>query len=125
MTIAPLSIGQIAIAINDMPKAIAFYRDVLGLKFLFEAGPNLAFFACGDVRLMLTTLQGDSRDHRTSVIYYKVSDIQAATAPLQAQGIPLAQEPTMVAKMPDHHLWMAFLRDPDQNLIGLMAEVPF
>jgi methylmalonyl-CoA/ethylmalonyl-CoA epimerase len=125
MTIAPLSIGQIAIAINDMPKAIAFYRDVLGLKFLFEAGPNLAFFACGDVRLMLTTLQGDSRDHRTSVIYYKVSDIQATAASLQAQGIPLAQEPTMVAKMPDHHLWMAFLRDPDQNLIGLMAEVPF
>ncbi|NNC99954.1 MAG: VOC family protein, partial [Gammaproteobacteria bacterium] len=76
-------IGQIAIAVSDLDRSVEFYRDILGLEFLFDAPPALAFFTCGGVRLMLTTLQGDERDHHTSAIYYQVADINAATTTLQ------------------------------------------
>ena len=118
------SIGQIAIAVSDITKSTDFYRDVLGLKFLFDAPPSLSFFDCGGVRLMLTILQGNESDHKTSTIYYKVSDINASTKALKAKSVAFEQEPQLVAKMPDHELWMGFIRDPDQNLIGIMAELP-
>ena len=118
------SIGQIAISVSDIKKSIEFYRDVLGLSLLFEAPPTMAFFECGGVRLMLTTLQGEEHDHRTSVIYYKVSDLDAATDSIKEKGVTFTREPHMIAKMEDHELWMAFFRDPDENLIGLMAELP-
>lgn len=119
------SIGQIAIAVSDIKKSVNFYRDTLELKLLFEAPPGLAFFDCGGVRLMLTIPQGDERDHRTSVIYYKVNDIEAATIALKAKGVSFIHEPQMTAKMEDHELWIGFIRDPDENLIGIMAEIPF
>jgi len=117
-------IGQIAIAVTDIQRATEFYRDTLGLEFLFDAPPGLAFFNCGGVRLMITTLQGDEIDHTTSTIYYKVDDIKEATAALKDQSIEFIQEPQLVAKMPDHELWMGFIRDPDKNLVGIMAELP-
>ena len=119
------SIGQIAIAVSDIDRAVAFYRDTLGLELLFPAPPGLAFFNCGGVRLMLTTLQGAENDHRTSVIYYKVGDIQTSAENLKNKGIQFVQEPQLTARLQDHELWMAFIRDPDANLIGIMAEVPF
>ncbi len=118
------NIGQIAIAVSDIKKAVEFYKDKLGLSLLFEAPPGLAFFDCGGVRLMLTTLQGDEKDHRTSVIYYKVSDMSAATESLKEKGITFVAEPEMTAKMDDHELWIGFIRDPDENLVSIMAEVP-
>ena len=118
------SIGQIAIAVNDIERATAFYKDMLGLQLLFEAPPGLAFFLCGGVRLMVTTLQGEERDHHTSVIYYKVNDINKAAATLKSRGVAFVREPQLTAKMPDHELWMGFIRDPDENLIGIMAELP-
>lgn len=118
------SIGQIAIAVSDIQRATGFYRDVLGLPLLFEAPPGLAFFDCGGVRLMLTTLQGEERDHHTSVIYYTVSDIHAATAMLEQRGAALIREPQLTARMADHELWNAFFRDPDGNLLALTAEIP-
>lgn len=118
------SIGQIAIGVSDISRSTAFYRDTLGLTLLFEAPPGLAFFDCGGVRLMLTTPQGPERDHRTSVIYYKVADIHAATAVLKANGVEFEREPGLTAKMEDHELWIGFLRDPDENLVGIMAELP-
>ena len=80
-------IGQIAVAVTDVPRAIRFYCDVLSLEFLFEASPNLAFVRCGDIRLMLTTLQGEVSDHHTSVIYYQVKDIEATTLTLKSRGV--------------------------------------
>lgn len=118
-------IGQIAIAVNDIKKATSFYRDVLDLPLLFEAPPGLAFFDCGGIRLMLKTKQGADDDHKASVIYYKVANIDAATAALKTRGAAFIREPQMTAKMADHELWIGFLRDPDENLIGIMAEVPF
>ena len=118
------SIGQIAVAVSDIQKSLDFYKNTLGLNLLFEAPPNLAFIMCGDVRIMLTTLQGEEDDHHTSVIYYKVNDLNLAVADLKSKGVVFIREPQLTAKMPDHELWQGFIRDPDENLIGIMTELP-
>jgi methylmalonyl-CoA/ethylmalonyl-CoA epimerase len=118
------SIGQIAINAKDVARAKVFYRDVLGLPHLFDAGPKLSFFRCGDVRLMITTPEKPEFDHPASIIYYKVADLNATCDGLAAKGITFEQKPTLVAPMPDHDLWMAFMRDSEGNMVGLMAEVP-
>jgi catechol 2,3-dioxygenase-like lactoylglutathione lyase family enzyme len=117
-------IGQIAIAITDLDKAVYFYEKILKLEKLFAVPPNLAFYNCGGVRLMLTTVQGPEQDHRTSVIYYKVTDVETIFDELQALQVDIERAPGMVAKMEDHELWIGFIRDPDRNLIGLMEEKP-
>ncbi len=115
-------IGQIAITVSDVAAAMAFYRDVLGLKFLFQAPPALAFFMAGSVRVMLSTPEKAGAPVANSVLYFKVADIAAAHAALKTRGANFVDEPHLIARMPDHELWMVFLRDPDQNLIGLMEE---
>jgi methylmalonyl-CoA/ethylmalonyl-CoA epimerase len=115
-------IGQIAISTHDLPRAVAFYRDALGLEFLFEAGP-LAFLTCGDVRIMLAVPENEEVDHPSSILYFRVEDIHAARAELSGRGVPFDDEPHLIARMPDHELWMTFFRDPDDNLHGLMSEV--
>ncbi len=94
----------------------------LGLDYLFEAGP-LAFFMCGDVRIMLSVAESPEFDHPSSVLYFRVDDIHAARAELSSRGVPFDDEPHLIAKMPDHELWMTFFRDPDDNVHGLMSEV--
>jgi predicted enzyme related to lactoylglutathione lyase len=116
-------IGQIAIVVRDVPKATDFYRDVLGLKFLFGAGPNMAFLAAGSVRLMLTTPQGAGEAGKNSILFFKTSDIEAEYAAIVARGAKGESTPRMVAKMPDHDLWLAAVRDPEGNIIELMSEV--
>ena len=116
-------IGQIAISVGDVAKATVFYRDVLGLKFLFPAGPNIAFLAAGGVRIMLTTPQGAGTVGENSILYFKVADIAAAHAAIVARGAEAANQPRMIARMPDHELWMAAVRDPEGNVIELMSEV--
>ena len=116
------SIGQIAINTRDVQRAVAFYRDALGLDYLFEAGP-LAFFMCGDVRLMLSVAESAEFDHPSSILYFRVDDIHGARAELSGRGVPFDDEPHLIAKMPDHELWMTFFRDPDRNVHGLMSEV--
>ncbi len=118
-------IGQIAIAISDLEQSVNFYKNILGLELLFEVPPNLAFFDCAGTRLMLTTLQGPEKDHNTSVIYYQVANIEEATSDLKSKGVNFEREPRFVAKMEDHDLWMGFIRDPYENLVGIMSEVPF
>ena len=115
-------IGQIAITVGDVAKATAFYRDVLGLKFLFSAGPNLTFLAAGSVRIMLTTPQGHGEVGKNSILYFKITDIAATHAAIVARGATNERAPQLAAKMPDHELWMGFVRDPDGNLVGLMEE---
>jgi methylmalonyl-CoA/ethylmalonyl-CoA epimerase len=116
-------IGQIALPVTDMERAVTFYRDVLRLPFLFQAGPNLAFFQCGAVRLMLDIPEVPDLKPPGSVIYYVVSDIQEAYRTLLARGVIFVAEPHMIAKMPDHELWMAFFRDPEGNMVSIMCEV--
>ena len=122
MATAVTAIGQISIRVHNIDRAVAFYRDGVGLEFLFEAGP-LAFLKCGDVRLMLTTPESDEFDHPSSTLYFRVDDIHAAREELAARGVPFEDDPHLIARMPDHELWMTFFRDPDRNLHGLMSEI--
>ena len=116
------SIGQIAINVQDLTRAVAFYRDKLGLKLLYEF-PGLAFFDCDGVRLMMSRAEKPEFDHPASIIYYKVAEIKAASSALEAGGVTLEHQPTRIAEMPDHDLWMSFARDTEGNLFGLMSEV--
>jgi len=115
------TIGQIALVVKDLPRAVAFYRDVLGMKFLFQAPPALAFFDCGGIRLMLAPPEGEF-DRAGSVLYFKVEDIDATYADLRARSVDFLGAPHMIAKMPDHELWMAFFRDGEGNTLALMHE---
>ena len=114
-------IGQISIPVRDIPRAVAFYRDTLGMRFLFQPSPNLAFFMCGDIRLMLDMPEDIEFQKHSSVIYYKVVDIQAWFTTLKERGVKMVGEPHLIARMPDHELWMTFLRDPDENMLALMS----
>jgi methylmalonyl-CoA/ethylmalonyl-CoA epimerase len=116
------NVGQVAIRARDLEASVAFYRDALGFDFLFEAG-TLAFLSCGDVRLMLAVPENDDVDHPSSTLYFRVPDLPAAYEELQGRGVTFVDEPHLIAKLPDHELWMAFFRDPDGNLMGLMSEV--
>ncbi|MEO8436703.1 MAG: VOC family protein [Pyrinomonadaceae bacterium] len=117
-------IGQIFINVQDVERAVKFYRDTLGIKFLFQAPPNLAFFDCGGIRLMMGIADKPELNHPASIIYYKVADIQATHQTLKSQGVDFISEPHLVAKMPDHDLWLADFRDSEENVLVLMSEVP-
>jgi predicted enzyme related to lactoylglutathione lyase len=118
------TIGQASINVHDIDRAVAFYRDALGMRFLFQAGPKMAFFDCGGVRLMLAIAERPEFDHPSSVFYFKVTGIQAVAETLQSRGVKFEAPPHLLAAMPDHDLWMAFFRDADGNLLALMSEVP-
>jgi predicted enzyme related to lactoylglutathione lyase len=122
MTTKLSTIGQIAITVSDVEEALVFYRDVLGMDFLFSAGPELAFLNADGVRIMLTTPQGAGTVGGNSILYFKVSDIEAVHSSVIARGAQNERDPQLAAKMPDHELWTGFLRDPDGNLVGLMEE---
>ena len=117
-----LQIAQIAINVHDTNRAVEFYRDTLGLKLLFTAG-SLAFLDCGGVRLMLTAPERPEFDHPASILYFKVADIHSAHARLVERKVTTEGEPHLVAKMPDHDLWLAEFRDSEGNIMALMAEV--
>lgn len=119
---ALLAIRQIAINVHDLDRAVAFYRDVLGLPFLFAAPPQLAFFDCGGVRLMLAPPERPEYDHPGSILYYRVADIAESHTALVARGMHFDAAPHMVARMPDHELWLAFGTDSEGNALGLMEE---
>lgn len=120
-------IGQIAMTVGDLPRAVAFYRDVLGMRFLFDAPPALAFFDCDGVRLMMSLPEQAGADpgrQFASIIYYAVDDIQLAARALEGRGVVFEAAPHIVAPLPHADLWMAFLRDPDGHLLAIMSEVP-
>lgn len=125
MTASAISIqqiGQIAINVHDTNRALAFYRDTLGLPLLFTAG-KLAFFDCGGIRLMLTPPERPEFDHPASILYFKVRDIHAAYARLFEHQVKTEAEPHLVARMPDHDLWLAEFRDSEGNIMAFMSEL--
>jgi methylmalonyl-CoA/ethylmalonyl-CoA epimerase len=115
-------IGQIAINVQDVERATAFYRDVLGMRFLFSAPPGLAFFDCGGVRLMLSKADKPEFDHPASILYYTVADITAAHQTLTGRGVVFEGPPHIVHRAADYDLWMADFRDSEGNLLVLMSE---
>jgi predicted enzyme related to lactoylglutathione lyase len=116
-------LGQIALTARDVDRATAFYRDVLGLPLLFRAG-DLSFFDCGGVRLMLSVPESGEFDHPSSILYFRVADLEAAYAALVERDVTFTHAPSVVATMPDHTLWMAFFTDSEGNTLALMSEVP-
>lgn len=114
-------LGQLAITISDLSTALPFYRDVLGLGFLFSPSNNLAFVQSGATRIMLTTPQGSGEVGKNSIPYFSVQGVEAFFEHL-SDDITVERAPELAANMPDHELWIGFLRDPDNNLVGLMEE---
>lgn len=117
------SIGQLTQVVKDVPRAVAFYRDALGIPQLpIPAPPSMAFFDCDGIRLMLSLPEGSEQGGGGAVIYFKVPDIERAYEGLRQRGVVFMGEPHLIAKLPDHELWMAFFRDPDKNMLALMSE---
>jgi len=117
------SIGQISLIVHDLERATAFYRDALGLPLLFTAG-NLAFFDCGGVRLMLGPAETPELDHPSSILYFRVPDLNAAHQRLLDQGVQIVAPPRLIAPMPTYDLWMNAFRDSEGNILELMSEIP-
>ncbi len=118
------TIGQIAIGVSDIDRATAFYRDTLGMRFLFSAPPGMSFFDCDGVRLMLTVPERAGEAPKgNSVIYYTVSDVRRATEMLKSRGVRFIGDPHVIHSTDAYDLWMSFFTDPDDNTLALMAEV--
>ena len=116
-------IGQIAINVRDVARATAFYTDILGMKHLFSVS-GLSFFDCAGVRLMMEAPKQPEFNHPSSILYYKVPDIQAAYDTLSSRGVQFEDTPHLVASMETFDLWMAFFRDSEGNLLSIMCEIP-
>ncbi|HEX2134391.1 MAG TPA: VOC family protein [Microvirga sp.] len=114
-------IGQIALPVTDPDRSQTFYGETLGLSLLYRFG-SLVFFSTGNLRLMLSGGEEKPIAPSSSCIYFRVPDIDRAHARLRSRGVVFQDEPHLIARMPDHELWMAFFRDPDGHLLALMAE---
>ena len=116
-------IGQIHVRVRDVDRAVAFYKDTLGMKYLFQV-PKMAFFQCGEVTIMLGIPEEAQFDHPASIIYYLVDDIQGIFETLSRRGVSFKGVPHLIHKAPDHDLWMAFFSDSEENMAALMSHVP-
>lgn len=118
-------IRQIAVPVTDIVEATRFYRDLLGMRHLFDAPPQLSFFDCGGVQLMLSGPEGGGKeaDRQRPIIYYDVADIKATHAKLTASGAATIQQPHMIARMAGREIWIGFVSDGQGNMVGLMSDV--
>ena len=116
------TLGQVFMPVLELERAVAFYRDILGMRFLFAAPPRMAFFDLDGIRLMLGEPEGDE-SHGGSVLYYKVPDLSGAHETLVSRGVAFNVDPHFVHDMGDHELWMAFFKDSEENQLALMCEV--
>lgn len=116
-------IGQIYVTAHDLDRAVAFYRDRLGMRMLFQV-PQMAFFQCGEVTVMLGVPESQEFDHPASIVYYAVEDIEAAHATLLDRGVTFTRDPALTHRAPDHELWIGFFKDSEDNTVALMARKP-
>jgi methylmalonyl-CoA/ethylmalonyl-CoA epimerase len=116
------TIAQIALTVGDLDRSVTFYRDALGMPLLFQAPPGLAFFSCGSIRLMLSKPETGFTPGGSTVLYFRVTDIEKTHTALAGRGVPFVDQPHLITKMPDHDLWMTFFKDPDGHTIALMEE---
>ena len=117
-------IGQIFVNVKNLDRAIAFYRDILGMTFLFEAPPHSKKAMFGGIRIMLGIADRTDLDHPASIIYYKVDDIERVYETFMARDVEFVVKPHLVAPMPDYDLWLADFKDSEGNFLALMSEVP-
>jgi methylmalonyl-CoA/ethylmalonyl-CoA epimerase len=123
MNLADATVAQLLIPVEDFDKGVAFYRDVLGIPFLFAAPPQMAFFNCGGVRLLVGVLPPGQKAQRGSAVYFQVPDIRAVHGELKEKGVSFAAEPHVVNRTAKSELWLAEFKDPDGNQLALMSEV--
>lgn len=116
-------IGQISMRAHDIARATEFYRDKLGMRFLFAVPDKMSFFDCEGIRLMLTLPEGAQFDHAGSVLYFKVDDIVASFKTLEDRGVKILSPPHLIARMDTYDLWMGFFNDSEDNVLSLMSEV--
>jgi methylmalonyl-CoA/ethylmalonyl-CoA epimerase len=119
--LAGATLGQVAVRIRDLSRAVAFYRDRLGLPLLFEF-PGLAFFQAGGTRLMLSVPEEKEYDHPASILYFNVADIEAVHRTLASRGVAFIDKPHVIHRTPTSELWMTFFRDGEDNTFALMSE---
>jgi methylmalonyl-CoA/ethylmalonyl-CoA epimerase len=124
MNLSDAAIGQLLIPVDDFERGVAFYRDILGLPFLFAAPPQMAFFTCGPVRLLLGVVPPGQKAQRGSAVYFRVKDINAVHSSLNEAGVHFLAAPHLVNRTPQSELWLAEFTDPDGNQLALMSEVP-
>ncbi len=124
MSLANAKITQLAIPVSDFEQAVAFYRDVLELPFLFSAPPQMAFFNCGGVRLLVGVLPPTETPQRGSTIYFHVPNIHDEHTLLEGRGVSFRARPHVVHRTADTELWLAEFVDPDGNQFALMSELP-
>jgi methylmalonyl-CoA/ethylmalonyl-CoA epimerase len=117
-------IEQVAIPVRDLARATAFYRDLLGMKLLFEVPPQLAFFDCDGIRLALSISSDPMYDPPGSIVYYRVDDIEATHAELESRGVEFLQGPHRIAELGEVEIWMAFFEDTEGNTLALTSEKP-
>ncbi len=117
-------VGQVSIGVSDVGRAVSFYRDVLGIPFLFQVpgSPEMAFFDCGGTRLYIVKPEDPDAKPSASVIYFTVDSAQDAAEELRSKGVELESEPHIIHQTDSYTLWMAFFRDPDGNLMAVMSE---
>ncbi|MFZ3375028.1 MAG: VOC family protein [Chthoniobacterales bacterium] len=125
ISLSPLiQIGQISVNVHDLARAAVFYKETLGLKHLLTAPPKMAFFDCGGIRLMLAIPERPDLDHPSSILYFKVADIEHAHKVLASRGVRFETKPMLVAPMATHDLWLVEFRDSENNVLALMCEKP-
>jgi methylmalonyl-CoA/ethylmalonyl-CoA epimerase len=122
MNLSDASIGQLLIPVDNFERGVAFYRDVLGLPFLFAAPPQMASFACGSIRVLVGVMPPGAKTQRGSAIYFSVKDIDGVFASLSAAGVRFTANPHVVHRTPQSELWLAEFNDPDGNQLALMSE---
>ncbi len=122
MDLSDATVGQLLIPVTDLERAIAFYRDSLGLRFLFSAPPQMSFFQAGPVRLLVGVPESGRLADRGSMVYFKVADIHAVFETLRARGVAVGNPPHVVHRTPTMELWLCEFRDPDGNQLALMSE---
>jgi predicted enzyme related to lactoylglutathione lyase len=123
MNLAKATVAQLMIPVEDFDSGVSFYRDVLGIPFLFAAPPQMAFFMCSDVRLLVGAMPAGQKAQRGSAIYFKVPDIQAVYSTLSAKGVSFVAAPHVVNRTAKSELWLSEFTDPDGNQLALMAEL--
>jgi methylmalonyl-CoA/ethylmalonyl-CoA epimerase len=117
------AIRQISVNARDLKRATAFYRDTLGVRHLFDAPPQMSFFDCAGIRLLVGVAEKPEFDHPSSILYFDVPDIKAAHADLKARGVKFRDEPHLVAKLPDREVWLSFFDDTEGNVLALTSEI--
>lgn len=123
MKLSDATIGQVMIPVDDLDRGIAFYRDTLGLQFLFSAPPQMSFFRCGNMRLLVGVPPAGTKAQRGSTVYFRIPDIKAVYETLKGEGVKFAAEPHVVRRVQGFDIWLAEFTDPDGNLLALMSEV--